>query len=88
MLFILIPIAWLAILSLFAAVCRAAAEGDARPTAPGRKHADLIGARLVLSRAPSTLPARPRRWHGRTSQAQPHVAARTRRLAARDLRQG
>jgi len=86
MLFILIPTAWLAVLLLFAAVCRVAAEGDAEPASPGRAHADLIGVRLVLSPAPATPHARPRRWHGRTP-AHPHVAARTRRLAARDLRQ-
>jgi len=33
MLFILIPTAWLAVLLLFAAVCRVAAEGDAEPEA-------------------------------------------------------
>ncbi|HEV7528371.1 MAG TPA: hypothetical protein VGO29_05710 [Solirubrobacteraceae bacterium] len=87
MLFIFIAIAWLAVLSLIAAVCRVAAEGDAKPDALARPQAELIGVRLALSRAPSTPPARPRRWRTVGGRAQPHVAARTRRLAARDLRQ-
>jgi hypothetical protein len=87
MLFILIPTAWLALLSLFAAICRVAAEGDAGRSAPGRPQADLIGVRLVLSRDASTPSARPRRWQTRGTPVQRHVASRTRRFAARDLRQ-
>jgi hypothetical protein len=87
MLFILIPTTWLALLSLLAAICRVAAEGDAGPAAPGRPKGDLIGIGLVLSRDASTPPARPRRWQARGTPVQRHVASRTRRFAARDLRQ-
>ena len=87
MLFIFIAIAWLAVLSLIAALCRVAAEGDAESDALTRPRAELIGVRLALSRAPSTPPARPRRRRTVGGRTQPHVAARTRRLAARDLRQ-
>ncbi len=83
MLFVLIPVAWLAILALFVAVCRAAADGDAQlsPTAPPLS--GPIGMRLTLAPAPAA-PRRPaRRPHRRQSpQRGAGAATRRRRLTA------
>jgi hypothetical protein len=62
LLFILIAIAWLAVITLFVAICRSAAEGES-----GRALADLgsvsIGPKLVLS-APAERPRHTRRRAG------------------------
>jgi hypothetical protein len=51
MLLVLIPIVWIALLTLFAAVCRVAAEGDAQH-APTRSRGPVsIGTKLTLSPA-------------------------------------
>jgi hypothetical protein len=84
MLFILIPIAWLAVLSLLVAICRVAAEGDSRPVGPGPKRNELIGVKLTLS--PATAHAGQRRLHGRRTLSQPGIAAGRRRIAAHTLR--
>jgi hypothetical protein len=84
MLFILIPIAWLAVLSLLVAICRVAAEGDARPAVPGRSRNELIGVKLALS--PSAAHAGQRRLHGRRTLTQPGLATGRRRIAAHTLR--
>jgi hypothetical protein len=83
MLFILIPIAWLSILALFVAVCRAAADGDAQLSPAAPPLSGPIGTRLVLAHdllAPARSARRPHR-----RQAPQRVAAtasRRRRLAA------
>jgi hypothetical protein len=60
MLLVLIPIAWILLLTLFAAVCRAAAEGDGR-YAPRHRAPISIGTKLTLSPAAHARPARTRR---------------------------
>ncbi len=86
MLFILIPIAWLAVLSLLAAVCRVAANGDSREVRPAGSHAELIGVRIVL--APDSSPTRSalalrREGHGEGTRNRP--AIRRRRIAVHGL---
>ena len=49
MLLVLIPIAWFALLVLFAAICRVAAEGEAGPAAHPGAGAISIGERITLS---------------------------------------
>ncbi len=51
MLLVLIPTVWLALLALFAAICRVAADGDALQPPRG---SESIGPRLVLPPLPST----------------------------------
>jgi hypothetical protein len=84
MLLILIPIAWLAILSLLVAICRVAATGDARPAGPSRAREELIGIELTLSQ-PAQHAGR-RRLHGRRTLARPGIDAGRRRIAAPSLR--
>jgi hypothetical protein len=84
MLFILIPIAWLALLSLLVAVCRVAAEGDARPAGPRRPQEELIGIKLTLS--PRASDAGHRRLHGRRTLLRPSSAGGRQRIAAHSLR--
>jgi hypothetical protein len=48
LLFILIGIAWLAVLTLFAAICRAAAAGENRRTSADELRSASIGPKLVL----------------------------------------
>jgi hypothetical protein len=83
MLFVLIPIAWLAVLSLLVAVCRVAAEGDSRPVASGRAREELIGIKLTLSSAPAHTGQR--RLHGRRTLSRPGMATGRRRIAARTV---
>jgi hypothetical protein len=80
MLFILIPIVWLAVLS----ICRVAAEGDARPVGPRRPRKELIGFRLTLSPTPSQTGHR--RLHGRKTLLRPGIAGGRHRAAAHSLR--
>ncbi len=84
MLLILIPIAWLALLSLLVAVCRVAAEGDARRAGPRRPEEELIGIKLALS--PIASHAAHRRLHGRRTLLRPGVAGGRQRIAAHSLR--
>jgi hypothetical protein len=84
MLLILIPIAWLAALSLLVAICRVAAEGDATPVGPRQSREELIGVRLTLS--PSAPQSRGhRRPHGRRTLSRPGTAIGRRRIAVRSL---
>jgi hypothetical protein len=53
MLLVLIPTVWLALLALFAAICRVAADGDALQAPRERRGSESIGPRLVLSPQPS-----------------------------------
>ena len=86
MLFILIPIAWLAILTLFVAVCRIAADADAERASLPRSPSGPIGVRLVLSRAPSALAAQARRPHRRHPLQTRRPTPRRRRVAAHGIR--
>ncbi len=77
MLLVLIPIVWVALLALFAAVCRVAADGerDGR-SGPGRKASPVsIGAKLTLSPAADARPAQQRRG----PRLQPGLSRETRR---------
>lgn len=85
MLLILIPIAWLAVLSLLVAVCRVAAAGDGRLAAPSRCQEDLIGVKLTLS--PLAPHAGQQRLHARRTLLGPSIAGRRQRIAAHSLRQ-
>jgi hypothetical protein len=83
MLFLLIPIAWLSILELLVAVCRAAAQGDAQFSTPAQAPPGSIGFKLILSRASSPLPGAPRRPHRRTALRRvPAASTRRRSLTA------
>jgi hypothetical protein len=84
MLLILIPIAWLAVLSLLVAICRVAAEGDSRPAGSGRTREELIGIELTLSPLPAH--AGQRRLHGRRTLSRPGIAVGRRHIAAHSLR--
>ncbi len=77
MLFVVIPLAWLAVLTVLLAVCRAAAAGD---TPAAGQHADApIGPRLTLS-SPSV--AHSSRAHSiRRRRLADHRGARRRVLA-------
>jgi hypothetical protein len=79
LLFISIGIAWLAVITLFVAICHTAAEGE-----NGRALADLgsvsIGPKLVLSAAAE----RPRRPRRRAGGHRP--SADSRQLTSRRLR--
>lgn len=69
MLLILIPIVWLAVLSLLVAVCRVAAEGDAALASQRRAPVSPLGLRLTLSRTRTAQVTRTRRAHGHRSLA-------------------
>lgn len=85
MLFILIPIAWLAMLTVLVAICRAAADGDAEPSAGGLP-CGPIGERLVLSQAPSMRAPHTGRAHRTTPRLRSGQPARRRRVAAHGIR--
>jgi hypothetical protein len=90
MLFILIPIAWLTVLTLFVCVCRVAADADVDPSTIAATPAGPIGERLVLSRflpSQGAPPARARRPHARGARLQPgHPAARRSRALTHGIR--
>jgi hypothetical protein len=83
MLFVLIPLAWLAIVALIFAACRAAADGDAFANAPSAPVDVPIGPRLLLLPRPAVDAAvhaeraHPPRRRPRTA----HVARRRRSAA-------
>jgi hypothetical protein len=85
MLLYLIPIAWLAVLSLLVAICRVAAAGDARAAGPSRSQEDLIGIKLTLS--PVAAHAGQQRLHARRTLVRPGIARGRRRIAAHSLGQ-
>jgi hypothetical protein len=87
MLFILIPIIWLAVLTLLVAVCRVAAEGDAQLASQTRTPGSRIGLKLTLSRAPSAHSSRTRRAPGSGALTRPAASARLRRATAHAGRQ-
>jgi hypothetical protein len=78
LLLIVIAIAWLAVLALFAALCRAAATGDRSQAALEQARPISIGPRLTLSAAPKPKPP-----VARTRRERSDVAPRSRRLAHR-----
>jgi hypothetical protein len=84
MLLFLIPIAWLAVLSLLVAICRVAAAGDARPAGPSRSQEDLIGLKLTL--LPVASHAGQQRLHARRTLLRPGIAGGRQRIAAHSLR--
>ncbi len=53
MFLLLIPIVWLAILTLLVALCRVAAQGDAQLAATAPAASGPIGLKLILSQAPA-----------------------------------
>jgi hypothetical protein len=87
MLFILIPIIWLAVLTLFVAVCRVAAEGDAQLVSQAQTPASRIGVKLTLSRTPSPHASRTRRAYGAAALAGPSTSSRLSRATAHAGRQ-
>lgn len=87
MLFILIPIVWLAVLSLLVAVCRVAAEGDARLVSQRQAPAEQIGVKLTLSRPPLAHVSRTRRAHEHGALARSAVPSPLRRPTAHAGRQ-
>jgi len=87
MLLILIPIVWLAILSLLVAVCRVAAEGDAQLASQTRSPVGQIGLKLTLPRASSAHAGRTRRAYGPGALARPAASTRLRRATAHAGRQ-
>ncbi len=83
MLFILIPIAWLGILTLFVALCHTAAQGDAQLSAGAPAPSGSIGVKLRLSSAPQAPSRELRRPHHRPAPRRaPATATRRRSLAA------
>jgi hypothetical protein len=63
MLFILIPAAWLLVLSLIVAVCRTAADADRARDLSETLGSAPIGPKLTLATSPRELPAPARRPH-------------------------
>lgn len=61
MLLVLIPILWVSLLTLFAAICRVAADGDAQRAPRHGREPISIGMRLMLLPATSSRPAQSRR---------------------------
>jgi hypothetical protein len=76
LLLILIATAWLAVLTLFVAVCRTAADGERPRGSLDQLSSVAIGPKLVLSKAPER-PRPLRRTHGTPSGPRP-VARRMR----------
>ncbi|HUA74434.1 MAG TPA: hypothetical protein VL988_06725 [Solirubrobacteraceae bacterium] len=79
----IIPTAWLAVLLLLVAACRAAAEGDGRRLAGSGARQGSIGVKLTL--APTSRP-RPARARLQARHQRPLPAMRRRR-AAHELHQ-
>jgi hypothetical protein len=63
MLFILIPAAWLLVLSLVVAVCRIAADADGARDSSEKLSTAPIGPKLTLATSPRELPPPARRPH-------------------------
>jgi hypothetical protein len=82
MLLLLIPIAWLTVLTLFVALCRVAAQGDAQLSASAPALSGPIGMKLTLSQAPAAPTASARRPHRRQTPQRFPASARRRRVAA------
>jgi hypothetical protein len=78
MLLVLIPIVWLALIALLAAICRVAADADGLRAPSRNRDAVSIGARLTLPLAAHVGPQARRGHRGRPAQAR---AMRRRRPA-------
>jgi hypothetical protein len=78
MLLFLIPIVWLALLSLLTALCRVAADGDAAGSAHGKERSISIGTKLILSAAPIGRSVLPRRLNHRGELGSRRVTHRQR----------
>jgi hypothetical protein len=87
MVFILIPIAWLGVLTVVVTLCHTAARGDAQLSGAVAPASGPIGVRLTLaSLAPAPTPAA-RRPHRRPAPRHvPAATARRRRIAAHSSR--
>jgi hypothetical protein len=86
MLLIVIPIAWLAVIALFVAVCRIAADADAGPSPATGPPTGSIGQRLILSSSqPAPAPHSGRAHRARSPLSAGHPARR-RRVAAHGIR--
>jgi hypothetical protein len=83
MLFLLIPIAWLAVLTLFVCLCRVAADADVDPSSAVVPYGP-IGQRIVLARlaASAGAPATRRRPHSAGSARLPSGRSAGRRRGA------
>jgi hypothetical protein len=86
MLFYLIPAAWLGLLCVIVAACRAAADADRPQSIPARAGTASIGVRLVLPRTQSGRSPQLRRNQHRPLQLSPSASPRRRRAAAHGLR--
>jgi hypothetical protein len=83
MLFILIPTAWLGVLTLIVALCRTAAQGDVQPDGAAPAPSGPIGVRLTLAATPAGPSRELRRPHRRlTPHGVPAATTRRRRHAA------
>jgi hypothetical protein len=85
MLFILIPIAWLGVLTLIVTLCHTAAHGDAQLSGTVAPQSGPIGLRLTLS-STSAQPRELRRPHRRPRPRHVPATARRRRLTAHSAR--
>jgi hypothetical protein len=85
MLLLLIPAAWLGILTILVAVCHTAAHGDAQLSAGAPPLSGPIGMRLRLD-GPVASPSRARRPHRRLRPRHVPAAAARRRTAAHSAR--
>ena len=86
MLFILIPLAWLATLTLLVALCRIAAHGDAALSASTPRASGDIGLKLTLPLQPAGPSPSTRRPHRRPMPRRVPATAARRRLAAHTSR--
>jgi hypothetical protein len=82
MLFILIPLAWLATLTLLVTLCRTAAQGDAALSPSTPRACGEIGLKLTLAPQPAKPTASTRRPHRRPMPRRVATAAARRRLTA------
>jgi hypothetical protein len=78
MLLVLISIAWFALLVLFAAICRVAADGDGGPARHAARGSISIGDRLTLSPLSDRRPASPRRGQRHRPGSLRHTRSRRR----------
>lgn len=86
MLFILIPLAWLATLTLLVTLCRTAAQGDAALGSSAPRASGEIGLKLTLAPQPAKPAASIRRPHHRPMPRRVPTAAARRRLTAHPSR--
>jgi hypothetical protein len=78
MLFILIPAAWLLVLSVIVAVCRSAADADGARDLSEKLSSAPIGPKLTLATIPRELPPPARRPHAQRALRRDAGARRAR----------